>query len=105
VFLVAGEEERRECLRPHREAKDLVAENAFGYQLANRIERTEASLGLPVVLDHARRKARGCPAVDEGCALERGAHELDLLGREHIADHDLHQKSSAACQRSNTRWR
>src|SRR5262249_46683523 len=93
-----------ERLRAHREAKDLVAANAFGHKLADRVERTGA-LGLPVVLDHARRKTRGCPAVDEARALERGAHELDLLGRKHVADHDLHQGSSTVSQRSNTMLR
>ena len=29
-------------------------------------------------------------AVDEARALEHGVHGLDLLGREDIADHDLH---------------
>src|SRR5262249_28381766 len=36
----------------------------------------------------------GRGAIDEAHTLERGAHKPDLLGREHVADHDLHRRPS-----------
>jgi hypothetical protein len=96
AFLVAREEQWRERLRPHRQAKYLVAENAFRHQLADCAERTVGSLGLPIVLDGARGKARGGGAIDEARAGERGAYEPEFLAREHVADHDLHHGPSVA---------
>src|SRR5262245_20660397 len=93
--LVAREQERRERLRPDREAKHLVAEDTLGHELADGCERAVGAFGLPVVLDRARGKASGGLAVDETRARDRGAHCRDLVGREHMADHDLHPGSSA----------
>ena len=89
-LLVAGEQQRRERLRPHRQAEHLVAEDALGDELADGLERAIGALGLPVVLHGSRGETRGRAAVDEARARERGDRDLDLLGRQNIADHDLH---------------
>src|SRR5262245_6151967 len=93
--LVAREQERGECLRPDREAKHLVAEDALGDELADGREHAVGAFGLPVVLDRARGEAGGGLAVDETRARERGVHRGNLVGREHMADNDLHPGSSA----------
>ena len=94
--LVAGEEQGRERLRPYRQAKHLVAEDALGDELADGFERTVGALGLPVVLDDLRGETSGGPPVDEARACERGDHGRDLLRREHVADGDLHPVSLPA---------
>src|SRR4029077_307266 len=87
------EQERGERLRPHCEPKYLVAEDAFGDELANGRERAIGALGLSVVLHRACCKSGGGLAVDETGTRERGTHRLDLVGGELIADHDLHRSS------------
>ena len=59
-------------------------------ELANRLERTITPGRLSIVLDGARSKPCGLAAVHEARALERGAHGVDLVGRKHVANDDLH---------------
>src|SRR6516165_4047000 len=94
----------------------MSGESAFGRTARRKtsLPRTRSATNLRIV--SSERAPSACrlfltmraakPAVARPSmkrALERGAHELDLLSREHIADHDLHQGSSAVSQRSNTR--
>ena len=66
------------------------------HELADDLERAIGPRGLPVIFDDTRRKARGCPPLDEARAFERGTHGLGLLGREDVGDRDVHQVSLAA---------
>jgi hypothetical protein len=87
--LVGREHDRRQCLRPHRERKHLVTEDAALDQSAHGLDLAVIR-GLAVVLHHPRREARGLAPILESRSRQRLAHQRDLVRRQHIADHDLH---------------
>jgi hypothetical protein len=66
-----------------------LAEDALGDEPAHRLE-SAVGRRLPVLLHQPRRESRRVAAVNEASARERRAHRVELLGGEHISDHDLH---------------
>ena len=100
--LITGEQEWGERLRPHRQAKHVVAENALGDEFADGFELAIRALGLLVVLDRARGEARGSSAIDERRTREKAADGFHLVRRKHVRDLNLH---GAARERSKVMGR
>jgi len=94
AFFIAREQKRRERLRPRGCRKHLVADDALVHEPADRLECALLARCLAIVLHEPRGEACSFRAVDKARPRERRASDRDLLGREDIADDQLHEGSS-----------